>query len=86
MAAAKYITPGARRAIVALMRLTSLTDKRIAEIVGRGHWTVFHIRKAAGIPATNKGRVAGTVVTEPNAPPPDISSYWLETDKTLRSA
>ena len=83
MAAAKFITPGERRAILALMRLTTLTDKQVAEEVGRGHWTVFHIRKAAGIPATNKGRVAGAVMLEPTTPPPDIREHWQSVEPEL---
>lgn len=84
-----FIRPGERRAIIALFQHTTLTDKQIAAIVGRGHWTVFHIRKAAGIPATNKGRAewVSRPEAEHDAPElPDIRSYWLSTDKSLRSA
>jgi hypothetical protein len=76
-----------RRAILALIEHTTLTDKQIAALVGRGLWTVFHVRKAAGIPATNKGRRASGVAAEvppPDAPPaPDIRSHWLARDPGL---
>lgn len=79
-----------RRAILALIEHTTLTDKQIAALVGRGLWTVFHVRKAAGLPATNKGRCASGVsaeVSPPDAPDPaDIRAHWLSTDKSLRSA
>jgi hypothetical protein len=77
-----------RRAILALMRHTPLTDREIAGLVGRGLWTVFHVRKAAGIPATNKGRAewVSRPEAEQDAPPADIRSYWLSTDTRLRSA
>lgn len=76
-----------RRAIVALMGHTALNDREIAGLVGRGHWTIFHVRKAAGIPATNKGRCASGVsvgVQPPDAPPPtDAQEYWLQRDPSL---
>lgn len=70
------------------MRLTTLNDKQIAAAVGRGLWTVFHIRKAAGIPATNKGRAAFVVGGASYRPqrPTEIREYWLSADPTLRSA
>lgn len=82
----KKVNEYERRAVVALMQRTTMTDREIAELLGRGLWTVFHIRKAAGIPATNKGRAAG--VSRPEAEPvaPDIRSHWLSVDPSLRGA